>query len=89
MFNAKFVHWLHQGSRGVPRLANVLAHKALLAAYGAGRHHLLVKDIKAAVHDTEDASPLGAAPWVWTLLGAVLGIVVVLVAAWGMGWIAL
>jgi len=89
MFSAKFVHWLHKASRGVPRLTNVLAHKSLLAAYGAGRHHLIAKDIKAAIEDTEDASSIGVAPWIWSVVGAVLGVGVVLTVAWLMGWIAL
>ncbi|RTE86391.1 MULTISPECIES: ExeA family protein [Gammaproteobacteria] len=89
MFTNKTAHWIYKASRGVPRLANVLAHKALLSAFGAGRHHLIAKDVKAAITDTEDAAAIGMAPWIWGVVGAVLGSSVVLGAAWLLGWFAL
>lgn len=89
MFNEKFAHWIFKASRGVPRLANVLAHKALLSAYGAGRHHLISKDVKAAIKDTEDASPVGMSPWLWGVVGAILGSSFVLATSWLFGWFVL
>lgn len=47
---------LHQTSAGVPRLVNILAHKALLMAYGEGRHEVVARHVKAAATDTPAAS---------------------------------
>ncbi|MCC5855983.1 MAG: AAA family ATPase [Idiomarina sp.] len=88
LFTSASVRILHRACRGVPRLANVLCHKALLLAYGAGRHQILLKDIKAAVIDTEDASGLGLSPYWWLAGGAVLGLGVV-GTAWWQGWVPL
>lgn len=44
---------LFRAARGVPRLVNILAHKALMVSYGRGLHHVDVHQIKAAVADTE------------------------------------
>ena len=43
---------LHRGSRGVPRLVNLLAHKSLLLVFGEGGHAVLGRHIRAAVRDT-------------------------------------
>jgi len=60
-FSSHAIALLHRASRGVPRLVNIIAHKALLMVYGegvraAGRRHLL-----AAAQDTPAASTL--VPW--------------------------
>ncbi len=47
---------LYRTSSGVPRLVNILAHKALLMAYGEGRHEVAVHHVKAAAMDTPAAS---------------------------------
>ena len=38
-------------SQGVPRLVNILAHKALLATYGKGKHQVGFSEVLAAVSD--------------------------------------
>lgn len=43
---------LHNRAGGIPRLVNVIAHKALLSAYGKGRRMVVMKDVWAAVRDT-------------------------------------
>jgi len=40
-------------SQGVPRLVNILAHKALLATYGKGKHQVGFSEVLAAVSDTK------------------------------------
>jgi MSHA biogenesis protein MshM len=40
-------------SKGVPRLVNILAHKALLAAYGKGKHQVGFSEVLAAAADTK------------------------------------
>jgi MSHA biogenesis protein MshM len=52
---------VHQASRGVPRLVNILAHKSLLLAYGEGGRHAERRHVRAAVEDTPSASM----PWWW------------------------
>ncbi|MCK2125201.1 AAA family ATPase [Thauera aromatica] len=49
---------LHRASRGIARLVNILAHKALLAAFGEGAHKVDTCHLLRAVADTEDATPL-------------------------------
>ncbi|MBL8503283.1 MAG: AAA family ATPase [Rhodocyclaceae bacterium] len=46
---------IHRAAHGTPRLINILAHKAMLAAYGEGRQEVVARHVKAAVHDTEGA----------------------------------
>lgn len=43
---------LHRKSGGVPRLVNILAHKALLSAYGKGQNVVSMRDVLAAANDT-------------------------------------
>ena len=44
---------LYRYSGGIPRLVNILANKALLAAYGEGRAVVGASHVKAAARDTE------------------------------------
>ena len=57
LFSARALRQLHQASRGIPRLVNVLCHKALLAAFGRGDGHIDHRHMRRAVADTEDAGP--------------------------------
>lgn len=54
LFSDKLFDMLTQASRGVPRLINILCHKALMLGYGQGCKELAKEHIKAAVTDTED-----------------------------------
>jgi MSHA biogenesis protein MshM len=49
---------LFKASRGIPRLVNILCHKALLAGFGKGLHRIGRAEIDAAVCDTEAARSL-------------------------------
>jgi MSHA biogenesis protein MshM len=46
---ARLLLW--HASRGIPRLANILAHKGLMLAFGRGRHRVGLGLAWAAVHD--------------------------------------
>jgi MSHA biogenesis protein MshM len=48
---------LHRASRGVPRLINVLMHKAMLLAYGEGARAIRASHVRAAIADTPSAMP--------------------------------
>lgn len=45
---------IHFYSKGIPRIINILAHKALLSAYGKGLPKVGLKQIQLAARDTED-----------------------------------
>jgi MSHA biogenesis protein MshM len=53
---------LHFASRGTPRMANILAHKALLAAFGEGGDSVRWRHVGAAARDSEGARR-GFLPW--------------------------
>lgn len=53
LFAREAVRVLHRASRGVPRLINILSHKALMAGFGEGAHYIVDRHIKVAVRDTE------------------------------------
>jgi MSHA biogenesis protein MshM len=57
-FSSRAINALHFYSRGIPRLINILAHKALLSAYGSGLQKIGVKQIRLAAKDTEDTCKL-------------------------------
>jgi MSHA biogenesis protein MshM len=53
---------IHTGSRGIPRLVNILAHKALLSVFGEGGRLIEARHVRNAVDDTPTAS---SARWWW------------------------
>ena len=55
LLNDGAVSVLHRASRGVPRLINVLMHKAMLLAYGEGVRALRASHVRAAIADTPSA----------------------------------
>ncbi len=50
---------LAKGSGGVPRLINILAHKALICAYGEGKKSVGVFQVAKAIADTSESSLIG------------------------------
>lgn len=62
LFDRNAVKSLHAASGGVPRLANILAHKALMLAYGEGRQQVRAAHVRAAARDTV-AARQGALRW--------------------------
>jgi MSHA biogenesis protein MshM len=53
MFSGAALTLLYLKSNGVPRLVNILAHKALLAAYGKGKQQVGLSEAIAAISDTK------------------------------------
>jgi len=43
------------GSAGIPRLVNILCHKAMLVAFGRGDQRIGAEHVNRAIEDTEDA----------------------------------
>lgn len=62
------VRALHHKSRGIPRLVNVLAHKAMLRAFGKGRHQVGMWDVLAASRDTASTRHASLLPWMLVIL---------------------
>jgi MSHA biogenesis protein MshM len=66
LFDAGALRALHRASRGVPRLVNILAHKALLLIYGEGGRCASRRHVRAAAADTPAAGP--QRNWWWPRL---------------------
>ncbi|MEK1906065.1 MAG: AAA family ATPase, partial [Pseudomonas sp.] len=84
LFGGAAVRSLVRGSGGIPRLINILAHKALMVAYGEGTRQVTARQVRRAQLDTEGAQPfLRRSPtWLgWSLAAISLSLVVV-VGAW-------
>jgi MSHA biogenesis protein MshM len=81
LFNKSAVRLLHRVSGGTPRLINIIAHKALLLAYGEGRQQILPNHIRSAADDTPEAHR-DWMQWVWwglassVLITVIAGIVI-------------
>lgn len=53
----KFAQWfLFYKSKGVPRLINIFCHKAMMSAFGRGKHKVTYRDVVSACKDTEFVS---------------------------------
>lgn len=75
LFATKARKMLYQASRGVPRIVNVLCHKALLLAYGAGEPRVTSKMMKLAIRDTD----IGLVPKrKYLLMGLIAGALITL-----------
>jgi len=61
---------LFHKSKGVPRLINILCHKALMTAYGCGRTQVTFFDVMKASKDTESVSNHHS--WLAVSLGLVI-----------------
>ena len=55
LFSLPALQKLYKASRGIPRLINILSHKAMLASYGKGAQMVTPVHMKMAIRDTEDA----------------------------------
>jgi len=55
IFSASACADIHSASGGTPRVINVLCHKALMSAFGAGRARVTADDARRAILDTESA----------------------------------
>ena len=56
LFSKSVLKQLHRSSRGIPRLVNLLCHKSLMAAYGAGCPQVRHGHLQRAARDTEDVT---------------------------------
>jgi MSHA biogenesis protein MshM len=78
LFGRGAVAQLYAASGGIPRLINILAHKALMLAYGEGKQEVSKRHISIAAQDTV-ASKNSRLPWL-------IGGLSLLVAACSVTW---
>jgi len=84
LFTRAATRQIARASHGVPRLVNVLCHKALLAAWGRGLPRADSEEVRRAIADTDSVAPGPRARPGWLVrAAAVLGTVI---AAWT--WLA-
>lgn len=74
---------LYVASRGTPRLINVLAHKAMVSAWGRGDSRVTSYHVARAIADTRESYPVGkllSLRWhlLWPLLGGAALVTMVL-----------
>lgn len=80
LFTRGAVAAVYRATRGVPRLVNVLANKALLLVYGEGGHEVQRRHMRAAAEDTPATCAPRARRW-WSAALPTLGL-----AAAGVWW---
>ena len=82
LFPPRAIAALWRASGGIPRLVNIVAHKALMLAYGRGAPTVAPRDVRAAAADTDGALPVtGGGRRAW-LYGA--GILALMLGAWAL-----
>ncbi len=82
LFSGQALRLLSRGSGGIPRLVNILAHKALLLAYGKGVQQVKWSHVRGAIADTEGVPGrfLFSTRWLLPSLGLLSAVVIVAVA---------
>jgi MSHA biogenesis protein MshM len=81
LFSRGAVARLYGASGGVPRLVNILAHKAMMLCYGQGRQQVARAHVLAAARDTLATSRRRPS---WGVLAGVLAALLALAA--GVAW---
>lgn len=71
LFTGAAVRALHRSSRGVPRLANIIANKCLMLVFGEGGDRVKHRHVAIAARDTASARWVGF-PWVFAMLAMAL-----------------
>ncbi len=79
LFTRDAIAKLYAASGGVPRLVNIMAHKALMLGFGQGKQQVSGKHVREAARDT--VGTRSRIPWPWlAAAGALAG------AAGGLAW---
>lgn len=80
LFGPAALGLLYQASAGVPRIVNVIAHKALMLAYGKGQRCVGRREVRQAAQDTPSARRAGRIGYpAWA---ALVVLAVVMAASW-------
>lgn len=81
LFDSAAIAAIARASRGIPRLINILAHKALMLGFGEGLQRIGRRQALGAIRDTEDASKP-----IWPNWLPVLSLSCLMAAAMGLWW---
>jgi MSHA biogenesis protein MshM len=76
LFSRRVIAYLTRACEGLTRRINLVADKALLAAFAEGTHNVSLKHVKAAVRDSEFSDvpgPANPSPLNYALGGLILG----------------
>jgi len=66
IFTRKAIDYIYRHSNGIPRLINILSHKALISAYGEGAKTVTHKHVMVAINDmdeTKSTAQTAYKPW--------------------------
>lgn len=80
IFSRSAVARMHRVTSGTPRLVNIVAHKALMLAFGEGRQRVLNSHVRRAAEDTPETKR-DWMKWIWLGVTALL-----LVVSVAVGW---
>lgn len=83
LFDRRAIRALYAATKGIPRLVNILAHKALMLAYGEGKQQIVARHVQAAARDTGAARMSFNWKWVWA------GAAALAVIGTGLSWMFL
>jgi MSHA biogenesis protein MshM len=79
LFSKGAVAKLHRVSGGTPRIANIVAHKAMMLAFGDGRQQVQAKHVSDAAADTPEAHR----DWLpWVMAAGAAAVLVGIAIAW-------
>ena len=78
LFDDTALEGVYRSSRGIPRLVNILCHKALMVAYGQGQSVVDLKQVKMATRDTEDATQPSWVPLAGNRFHLTIGLITLL-----------
>lgn len=70
---------LYRVSRGVPRIVNILSHKALLVAFGRGEERISKKTMLSAIRDTDIIANRASHSLLLFLIGAGAGALILII----------
>jgi hypothetical protein len=76
LFSRRVIAYLTRASGGLTRRINLVADKALLAAFAEGTHNVILRHVRAAVRDSEFSDlprPRSPAPFAYALGGLAIG----------------
>ena len=80
LFSRRAISKLYAASGGVPRLVNILSHKAMMLSFGQGKHQVDGAHVASAARDTVSTRRAGRLVWI-AAAGAMLA-----TAAAGLAW---
>jgi type II secretory pathway predicted ATPase ExeA/septal ring-binding cell division protein DamX len=86
LFSPRVIAYMARATGGLTRRLNIVADKALLAAFAEGTHNVSYKHVRAAIADSEFSADGGGGGWLrwpaWVGAAALLALVAV-----GAGWL--